>query len=240
MVFLVSTGTVYSQHTEFTVQIGSGLFAFRGPGAVNETYARSVADRHGYTTNPFSRSSGLYYELTAGLRRVTNSRFIYGLQIGYEAQQSRIAVVGYKYGGPIYDYPDIIREGYALVRNRYATIQPFAGKRFGCGHVDVDATAGLDAGIGLSSREAVGIVSTAGSYTVNTARPIPAVDFRPRLSLTGYYHAFGLSLGYSHGLTNYTTGQYGNDGAYSRFWRAGVVYRFVKRKAFLTGETVRR
>ncbi len=140
-----------------------------------------------------------------------------------------MTVIGYWYEGPYYDYPDTLKAGKALIRNRYLNLQPFVGKRVCYKKVDLDITAELDFGVGLSSREKAVIISSAGKYIVTTKRPLPTVDFRPRLNLTGYYRAFGLSLGYSHGITNYSAGQYGNrPEVYSRMWRIGVAYRLGK------------
>ncbi len=226
MVMLMTGSTVvYGQRTEFSGQAGSGLFSFRGPGAVSETriYGNDTPPLF-VLGNPYGRRSGFSYSVAGQIQHITRSGFIYGVQAGYESLTSRVGITTITYAEifPIIPQPTA---GWATLRNQYVNVQPFVGKRFGNQHVSLDVTAGADLAGGLSSHEQSESQGTMGYHTTDMDRPHPSVDLRPRVNLTGYYRAFGLSLGYSHGLTKYTIDPYSDNRIYGRMWRVGVVYR---------------
>ena len=226
---LVITGSIaaYGQHTEFSVQAGSGLFGFRGPGASSGT-TLLVTDFSSYHAleNPYGRSSGFSYSLTGQVQHITGKSFLYGVQAGFESLTSQVAVILVS-GGLFYPYATNDR---ARLRIQYATLHPFIGRRFGNDRVSIDATAGVDVSTGLTERLLGETTSNGSSFTTPyDSRPLPAVDVRPRLNLTGYYRAFGLTIGYSHGLTTYPNDPFGAAKITSRMWRVGVVYRLARR-----------
>ncbi len=208
-------------------QAGSGLFAFRGPGATSETgfEISDVSSIPDVLENPYGRKSGLSYGLTGQVQRITKSRFIYGVQTGFESLASRVTITRISLEGP-----PVIGGGTATVRNQFINLYPYAGRRLGTQRISLDITAGVDLGIGLSTHERVQLAGISHSFSINDPnRPMLTVDIRPRLNLTGYYRAFGLSLGYSHGLTNYSHEPFSSAVTRSHMWRVGVVYRIGKR-----------
>ncbi|WP_093833139.1 hypothetical protein [Spirosoma endophyticum] len=213
----------YGQRIESSIQVGSGLFSYRGPNSVNETGLN--ANGNSFISNPYGRASGASYSLSGQIQSVTKCKLIYGIQVGYEQLTSRVAITKI-----IGDFSNSPTNGRGSLQNQYVNLSPFVGKRFGDARFSVDATLGLDAAIGLRSRESW-MLDTYNSSFQTPAAPsqrIPDVDFRPRLNLTGYYKAFGLSAGYSYGLSNYLANRYTDAKVYSQFWRAGVVYRIKK------------
>ncbi len=224
LTFFASHAPGFGQRTEFSIQAGSGLFSYRGPNAVNET---GIYFTDGfYVSNPYGRASGLSYSLAGQIQHIAQSNWIYGMQTGYEQLTSCVAiasVTGY-FGIPM----PITRR--VDLQNTYLNVNPFVGKRFGNDQLCLDATVGLDAGIGLVSR-----LKTSGEQTgplpyAEPRWPIPDVDIRPRVNLTGYYQAYGLSIGYSYGLSNYTPAPYTTKAStYAQYWRAGVIYRLGSR-----------
>ncbi len=223
---MLMTGSIaaYGQHTEFSVQAGSGLFSYRGPGAVRETTLLLLGGGAPVLTNPYSNNSGFSYSLAGQVNRITKSRFTFGIQAGYESLASRTTDILSIYG---VDNALIVKTaGYATLRNQCVNLHPFVGKRFGNERISLDLTAGTDLGFVLSSHERSELNGISGYYTATDRdQRHPAIDIRPRLNLTGYYRAFGLSLGYSHGLTNYASSPFDNNKIYTRMWRVGVVYR---------------
>ncbi|RTQ46506.1 hypothetical protein EJV47_21365 [Hymenobacter gummosus] len=112
--------------------------------------------------------------------------------------------------------------------NEFVNVHPFVGRRFGLGKaLSVDVSAGADLGLLLHSQEKGRATDEQGqTLSSNLERPQPGLDVRPRLNLTTYYKRAGLSLGYSHGLTNYRRSWVGGvNEAYAQVWRLGVVYR---------------
>ncbi|QDK79827.1 acetylxylan esterase [Spirosoma sp. KCTC 42546] len=146
--------------------------------------------------------------------------------IGYEQLTSQVAITAIV-GDFGYPTP---ANGQGNLQNQYLNLNPFVGKRFGNERFSIDATVGLDIAVGLLSRE-FGKVQPEYPFLQmsDQRRPIPDVDLRPRLNLTGYYRMFGLSAGYSHGLSNYAGKQLSTDALiYAHFWRVGIAYRFGK------------
>ena len=223
--FLIGSHIGYGQRTEFSIQAGSGLFSFYGPNSTNET--RLNMDGYNYLYNPYGRKSEFSYSLAGQVQHTTKRQFIYGVQVGYEKLTSQVsvtAIVG------DFGYPTPAN-GQGFLQNQYLNLNPFVGKRFGKEQLCLDVTIGFDAAIGLASLE-VGKLSESSifSRTTGLRRPIPDLDFRPRLTITGYYRAFGLSMGYSHGLSNYAAKQLSNDATvFSQFWRVGIAYRLGRR-----------
>ena len=92
-----------------------------------------------------------------------------------------------------------------------------------------DLTLGTDLGICLNSREHETGTMNNVKYDYYYALPNnPNLDIRPRIEFTNYYKKFGLTIGYSLGLTNYeNTGEWGaGNKAFSRMIRFGLAYRF--------------
>lgn len=227
---LAGSLATYGQRTEFSVQAGSGLFRFVGSGTGQQTSLDGSADANAPSRAflPYGQRPAFSIGGTAQLQRVTAGSWLYGLQAGYESLASTIAVQGGFLG-----FQPVLVQGKAVLRNQFINAHPFVGKRFGNAKRSVDVTAGIDAGIGLRSTQTGDATTSAVSRPALQIREVwavPAVDYRPRINIIGYYRSYGVSVGYSHGLTNYAknlplSGQFE---AYSRFWRAGVTYRFSK------------
>jgi len=89
-------------------------------------------------------------------------------------------------------------------------------------------TFGTDLGVCLNRREhETGTVDNEGKYNDSyTLANKPSIDIRPRIEFTNYYKKFGLTIGYSYGLINYTNRMVGaNMEVFSRMIRFGLTYR---------------
>jgi hypothetical protein len=170
----------------------------------------------------------LSYGVALQQQRVTKGRLLLGLQAGYERLRSRVNLVLLYYPGADY-LPSIGgRSGRTHLINEFVNVHPFVGRRFGLGQMlTLDVTAGADLGLLLHSQEKGRATDDQGhAVTSDLERPQPGLDLRPRLNLTTYYKRTGLSLGYSHGLTNYRRNWVGGvNEACAQVWRLGVVYR---------------
>ncbi len=223
--WVIGLGVAQGQHNEFSVQAGSGLFSFRGSGALSQT---GIPLMWPGVMNPYGRHSGLSYGLTGQWQYVDRSGLILGAQAGYESLTSRLAITGV-----IGDFSNYPADGKAWLKNQYVLLQPFAGKRFGTARASLDVTAGVDLAYGLSSKDSYSIQVDGGDVfwaTYGTDHNMPTVNVRPRVNLTGYYRSFGLNVGYSYGLLNYTPNSWSYaTSVYSQYWRAGLSYRFSRR-----------
>ncbi|GAB4025207.1 hypothetical protein GCM10028773_50480 [Spirosoma koreense] len=214
----------YGQHTEFSVRVGTGLFSYRGNYAASETKLNLM---DAYVSNPYGRASRFSYGVNGQVQQLTKQGLIYGGQLGYERLSSRVAITAL-----MGDFGPIPANGRAVLKTDFINVNPFIGRRFGSDDFCVDATVGLDAAIGLNSRVWGSLVldQPLVRMETNSRWPMPDVDIRPRLNLTGYCRAFGLSIGYSHGLSNYAGTRFSDDAKiYSQFWRASLTYRLGKR-----------
>ena len=154
---------------------------------------------------------------------MTRNNFIYGLQLSYESLSSKQAIEN-AYGEITWS----VEEGKTILTNTFINLFPSIGKKLQLfDGMDSDFLFGLDLGIGLSSQEKYSLTTNQGhSITGTNERDIPNIHFRPRIEFINYYKSFGLSIGYSYGLTNYMSGLDGADIS-ARYLRFGLNYRLL-------------
>ena len=222
----------FSQKTEFSVNAYSGLFSFRGNGAVAnsrfQAYYYSPSNNY-QTYNPHGKKSAFSYGFEGGISRNTKLNLLYGIAVAFEVLSSGVNIDSAVYYGDFainqYD-----AAGSCKLANTFININPFFGKRFIRNKFTFDILAGLDLAFCLSSREkGEATTNPPSNEIINTKRDIakPDVDFRPRLQFKAAYKKFGILLGYSHGLTNYHLQKnypMDNTKSYTRFFRLGVSY----------------
>ena len=217
-----------AQQNEWSVQIPSGIFSFRGTGSTSSSsyIVSDVASIPNYTNNPYGTGSAYSYGLVINYQRNTKSNLIFGFQTGYESFSSKEKVDQVFAPGLS---STAVKEGKTILTNRFINFHPFIGKRISrLRSIDTDLTFGFDFAPCLSSTEHATVETSSGvKYTTTLERHKPSPDFRLRIDLTNYYKKFGLCLGYSYGLTNYTEGIIGQGGGvYSQLIRIGIAYRF--------------
>ncbi|GAA3917953.1 hypothetical protein [Hymenobacter algoricola] len=215
----------YGQQTEFSLQLTSGLAAFRGTGstATSIIVAPPAFRSSAYTINPYGRQPGLSYGAATQVQRVGAGHSLFGVQAGYEALRSRVQIAN------VFTDSDagISTTGHTRFARYFINVHPFGGRRFAVKALAVDLTAGPELGILLRNREA-GEAKTGQGVTYTTDRRLgarPNFDGRVRLNLTAYYKRTGLSVGYSQGLNDYREGSVGSGKVYSQVFRLGLAYR---------------
>jgi len=216
---------ISGQTNEFSEQFSSGLFSFAGSSA---TKTSTLYLGGPSTINPFGRGSSFSYVLGLQFQRIIISNFIFGLQISYESLSSKVKVDYGEYSPHYLGFQ--ISEGKTILTYQFLTFHPFLGKRIKLiDWLTSDLTLGTDLGICLNSREHETGTMNNVKYDYYYALPNnPNLDIRPRIEFTNYYKKFGLTIGYSLGLTNYeNTGEWGaGNKAFSRMIRFGLAYRF--------------
>ncbi|WP_026462068.1 outer membrane beta-barrel protein [Adhaeribacter aquaticus] len=225
ILFLVSSGTLLGQKTEVSLQGTTTFSAFGGANATRTSGMLVSGDgSDNYTNDPYGKYVGVGYGAAIQLQRVTQGRTILGLQTGYEVLRSRVKITS------VYNIrpePTPIKSGETVLRNDFININPYAGHRFTIRKIDLDLTGGLEIAFFQESREK-GSVTTANGQTYYSDRERfrPGSDIRGRLNLTGYYKHIGISLGYAHGIKNYTPMLEGATlNRYARVVRLGINYR---------------
>jgi hypothetical protein len=218
--------TISGQTTEISEQLSSGLFYFGGPYSVKTSVIRSINNLdNNYTDNPYGRFSGFSYVLGLKVQRITKSNFIFGLQSSFESLSSKVKVTN------VLTQSVHISDAKTILINQFLSFHPFLGKRIKLINlITSDLTFGTDLGIDLNIREhETGTLDNMSKYDffyTNLNKP-RSIDIRPRIEFINYYKKFGLTIGYSYGLTNYTNKMVsGNMEAFSRMIRFGLAYIF--------------
>ena len=218
---------VIGQTTEFSLHFTSGLFSFRGSESGNSTFytLNDPSSTSGRTNTPWGNSSGASYGFALNAQRVTKFNLIFGLQTGYESLSSRIKIRSiWVDNSSVAVTPGSKTD----LNHQFINLHPFIGKRFNLlKNFQSDLILGLDLGIFLKVKEEPNIKSSLGTFDSSRERNKPEDnDFRLRIDLINYYKNYGLTIGYSYGLTNYMKGYVGGSPeVYSRMLRLGLVYK---------------
>lgn len=215
--FVIIT-TAQAQDTEYSIHLNSGLFSFGGESTTAQTYINQRSDGSAYTNNPYGSNNALSYGLTVQAQHVTQNRFVFGLQSGYEILRSSVHIIGLN--------AQVDASGNTIFQHTFVNVYPFLGYRFSVHHFEFDVTVGPEVGLPLSSKE-IGKATLEDGSTISTnyERNMPNTDYRLRSSATVHYKKLGLSVGYSYGLYNYRSGWVGGSNkAYARFIRFGISY----------------
>lgn len=229
ILFLNITTFSYAQETELSLHLNSGFFSFGGESASNYSHFNlsAVSPQENYTNNPYGKKSGLSYGLGIQIQRVTARKMFYGFQPSFESLSSKIDIE-YAFG----DARIELDKGKTILNHKFINLYPFIGKRYH--FIDIirtDISLGFDLGFCLSAKEkGKGIAVTGEKITTAKERSYPKRDLRPRIELVNHYRNYALSIGYSLGLTNYTSGYVGaNLVNKSRYLRIGFSYLIFER-----------
>jgi hypothetical protein len=219
------TATISGQTNEFSEQLSSGIFSFVGSSA---TKTSTMILSGPYTVNPYGRGSSFSYVLGLQFQRITISNVIFGIQTSYESLSSKVKVDYAEYNS--YSLGFQISEGKTILTYQFLSFHPFIGKRIKLiNWLTSDLTLGTDLGVILNNREHEKGIMNGIKYDYFYTQPDErSIDIRPHIEFTNYYNKFGLTIGYSLGLTNYkSTGESGAGmEAFSRMIRFGIAYRF--------------
>ncbi|WP_426490746.1 hypothetical protein [Hymenobacter sp. 102] len=223
---LTSTTVVQAQHTEFSLHATSGYYRYRGESATGTTqlFGGQSQISPAHTDNPYGNRFTLSYGGGVQTQRITAHTLVLGAQAGYEWLRSRANVnylITTRIAEPV--------RSHVTLTNRFINTHVFGGKRFTAGICSIDATVGPEVGLLLQSREqstasAAGVTLQADNKVFKYIK----ADIRVRLNVTAYYQRFGLTGGYSYGLTNYLPDYDGilvDRKLYSQMLRAGLIYR---------------
>jgi hypothetical protein len=224
IIFLFSS-SAYSQITEFYLHFNSGLFSFGGESASKNTIINEKARANSvYINNPFGSRNALSYGLSAQIQRVTTTKFIFGLQSGFEVLRDKVNIIGVSERNN--EGKITPASGNTFSNSGYINIYPNLGRRFILQNVNHDLTAGPEIGFPIYSREKGKATFLNGKIKkISYKRDKPPVDYRVRLSLTAHYKKWGISTGYSFGLRNYAGGYVGGSNfANARFIHFGISY----------------
>ncbi len=225
--FLLFCQMGLAQRTTLSVGLNSGISRFAGPSAQKTTssgtggpFCNCALREASYLGNVPATT----YGASLAVQHEYKNHFLLGLEAGYENLRTRINVENYQIDDMIFN----TENAYSITRNHFINIFPSAGYNFSlAGNVDISLRGGADFGLGLSSssRLVVREVFEDDQYTDRDGLA-PGLDFRPRIEAKISGKRLGLTVNYSHGVTNWLNGWAGGPTElYMRVWRAGVQYR---------------
>jgi hypothetical protein len=200
--------TAHAQKCEYSINLNTGLFRFKGKDAAIASYLVEKSDRSlNYTDKPFGTQQQTSYGVAGQLQYISKSKIIMGLQGGYDLLRSKVGLyqpqhIVYAVSLAYYNYPTPITGSTTSV-NSYLNLNPFIGYRIVAKAFNIDLKPGLDVAFGLHSHEK-GEALADDKTTVKTDldRDKPVNDLRLRLDITAYFKNMGLTAGYSSGLNN--------------------------------------
>jgi len=198
---------VKAQSFEVSLQANAGLAGFTGKSTVNTTNlnVNNATDHTGYP-NATGNLLTLSYGADIQWQYTFKSRFILGLQTGYEILSSKVNING------VYDgnsSGETSAAGYAKDHDGFVNINPYIGYRFNLKKVRLDVLPGFDFAFGVNSWHTVNVTASDNTYYDKHTDNVyghPADDVRARIGLAAYYQKFGVTASYSHGLTNFNSG----------------------------------
>lgn len=213
---------------ELAVNFNSGLFSFGGKSAESSSFINisDVATISNYTNNPYGTKNGLGYGVSVNAKQVFAKHFLLGLDVGYEAMNSRIDITNIASFGPP-GSSNLTATGVTKLTTQFLNLHPNFGFRLGKSKTTFDLTAGVDVGIVLAAYESgKATLANGEKVTTDSDRKNIKTDLRPRLQLAANYEKFGIYAGYAHGLINYKQGYVGGSSEVtSRVIRFGLSYR---------------
>jgi hypothetical protein len=233
IVLLYGASVATAQKVEFSLGTSAGLFNFTGKSAASSSSVTEDYNGMGnHINNPLSTKSTINYGFSGQVQKVSASRFIIGLQAGYEVLRSKMSIdtvyrpvfsLFYNINTP--NPYSIASKGQSILVENTISLNPYIGYRLSHGNYRLDPMPGIDIGFRLNSN-----VKGSATASDNTVHPVNYNikelnrDTRLKLALAAGCKHYALTASYAHGISNYSAGDGGT--AYSQLWRLGIAYRF--------------
>jgi hypothetical protein len=214
-----------AQKTEFRLSLNSGFYSFAGDYAKSTSYVLINWGPSPVTNNPFGTHGALCYGLSGSIQQITKSKFLFGIDFGYEKLRSKVLIneVEENLGGINYG---AAAKGKEFLNFDYKNLFPYGGHRYRLGKLSLDLIGGTDIGFCTDNREKSETNVGGKTYTGSLEKAYIKVDIRPRLQISVNYHRLGVYMGYSYGLRNNATAyDDGKQHCYGRMKRFGLAYR---------------
>jgi len=229
--------SVKAQHIELALQAYGGLFHFSGGTTSSESAVNLASSIYGQSpnNNPFGSNNAFSYGFGARATLVKKSGFIFGLSAGYELLRSSLAISSVYInsnisGNAFYDIISsyqINASGQTILTSKQVIMSPFIGYRIKVNKVKIDFMPGVDFGFNLKSTEADQASDTNGNnyFTSTNLQRLPT-DLRLKFGAAMSFLNYGLTAGFSQGLTNLNKNT-ANNSANSEFLQLGISYKLL-------------
>ncbi|GAB4094419.1 hypothetical protein [Flaviaesturariibacter terrae] len=231
---LLSAGASSAQKTEFRIALNSGLFHFGGPGATSATQYQVYTGGSGRVASQYGKRMAPASGVAVEVQTVGVKRFIGGISLAYERLRSRSRIDTVQtapYNGSQWKTA-ADQSSFTELNSGFFTLHLFIGGRLIDRRVKLDLTVGPEIAFETSSKQ-VGKVTYTDASGRNQAVSVfysteqPGIDFRGRSNLMLRTGRFGLQVGYSAGVTNWSqaNGSPAGKPAYLRGLRFGISWK---------------
>jgi hypothetical protein len=232
LLLILTLTKVYSQKTELKICLNTGLFSFTGNAATSYTQIYSAQPFFTGIINPYGKKSGVSGGLSLNLQRVLKENIIFGMNAGYQSNQSKVLINAVAYEDLATPMVVVNAKGQSYVTNSSIMVYPFCGYRFQINEFPIDVVGGINLDF-ISNTKEKGNATDANNTEYNGSVDIKTInlDVSPKIQLATEYKKFGLVVGYSRGLVNYQKGNYANPNytetreVYSKNINFGITYR---------------
>ena len=210
--------SAFGQHTEFGLQLNSGMSRYIGEDANKKTFINyNTKTEDGYTNSALGNNFEWVYGLSANVIRTTKSNIRFGMDIGYEHLGSSVQINSVN---------GVSVTGKTTVDARFFTFFPSIGYQFPIASYKLFMDAGLVWGACQGMTQKGQAKSTTRTYTVRRDKKYIDRDFRRRIQIGIQKQKLGAYIGYSRGIMNYYDGWFGGSPeAYSEIVHLGLRYK---------------
>lgn len=230
LIVLFLAANVFSQKTEFSLRLNSGVASFSGESAHELTYMLyDIVNEDGHTNNPYGTNYGVSYGVSGNLDRILDAGLKIGADLGFEMLRSQADVTFVtEHGTGVNRSYD--SEGHVNMNSGFINLFPHVGYRLKFSELNVDIDGGADLGYAVDITEKAHAETEERNYETSLDRKTIDFDVRPRIQLGLSGYNFGGYVGYSMGITNYLSDfTEGKEGAYNSIIRAGLFYKWKLR-----------
>lgn len=216
----------FGQHVEYNFGAGTGLFHYDSDKSDKTEPFYSMLNRfiNSYANDPKGEKSGFSFQFFTVIKKVTKHNLVWGIDAEFQSLQSKKELL-YVFSDTMYN-----ANGQCKLISKYLDLFPYVGKRIIIKKMYLDIMGGFELASDLFKfREIDKVVLTSTQQVVQAdiiAHNIPgswSYDGRFRLQSLLGYNQWGLSLGYSWGLSN-MDGQNQPNKSYTRYAYVGIVY----------------
>ena len=226
-ILLIALGlNVFGQSNEYSFRLNTGLSNFSGASAEStERINYNLDKEEGYTNNPYGNKFGFSYGLSFNLTKVTKSNLRLGIDLGYEAIGSKIAIDGvFLRNNSVNE--TISATGKTRLQSNLINLFPSIGYQISNSSYRVYLDVGFDIGYILNTTEKGIAKTTERDYETNRDRGTINLDVRPRFQIGISKNKYGGYIGFSKGLVNYKTGFVGGTNeTFINYIRFGLTYQ---------------
>ena len=234
---ILKQSVLFCQHTELNIAFQTGVFGYKTNTKVEPFFSMLNEGTAGssnivYPNNSWGTHSQFPYCISLDTRRVTKRKNLLGILLSYESLTTSKELHYIFHANAVNLAP---ATGKCTLQNNFFTMTMYFGRRLKFGILTDDITAGFYIGLskfhhewGYATDQATQVeykfdLSSNTSQYEGFTNADAGYTFQNIL----YHKRFGLSIAYSGGVQNFE-GNTSADKTYSKFFKAGIVFKLLK------------